>query len=434
MMSLYDYVDKRHEETPSRQNTSDADKFLSFLFPRLSMQEELSTQKEVPMFLNRKTGHIPAFMTEWPRPSIVLLILIIGTVFPNIPFLFGVQIMVLAFVQNVAYSLQSRAGNRSSNLYHLVAAILASLVFFLTLRSLVVTKVTFDVLLPYIFGTMLGSMYGTSLSTTIETKIGAAVNLGQETKGQTLPLRPAVIGLSLLLFAEFAVIQNYNASIMVGVALTALVSNLLFAALRVARNTNAYWFHLVIALIHAVAGFSTYYFMVKVNMDWYLFAPYATGAVLGSMIGAETGKRFGKYIKASWDAHDLPKDEIPLPVAPIIACLFLLLPHWSYFGFTDVVSQAQILGAALLQTCAFTVVSRARQRGHLRYLEWSSLFSNGIWFITLNILVVNKLPPSLLVPYLVGTGVGSLWGQAIAMKIEPIIGAFMDSGQKKGDS
>ena len=387
------------------------------------------------MLLNnlRRVG-IP--LHEIPRPTVIVLILIGGTLFPDIPFWESLALMALAFVQNAAYSLQSRAANRTSNLYHFIAAVFATTVFFISLTYLIHLKVTLHVLLVYILGTMLGNVYGTGLSAFIERGIGAVADLGKEKKGQTLPLRTAVIGLSLLFALQMLFIREFNTFAMVEIAVAALVASLLFAMLRVVRNTDAYWSHLALVLAQSTAGFLIYQVLVEVD-NWYLFAPYLTGSVLGSLLGAECGKRFGELIKAKWDVRTLKSDEMPLPTWQVAICALLLVPQIIYFGTNEWSAQVLILGAALLQTSAFTVVSRARQRNHAQYLEWASVFSNGIWFVTLNILVVNSLASYLWVPFLVGSGIGSLWGQAFAMRLETEISATMDtpatkaSGEKK---
>lgn len=367
---------------------------------------------------------------EIPRPSAIVVILICGTLFPDIPFWESLAIMILAFVQNAAYSLQSRAGNRTSNLYHFIAAVFATTVFFVSLTYLIHLKVTLHVLLVYILGTMLGSVYGMKLSVFIERGIGAVADLGEEKKGQVLPLRKAVLWLSLLFALQILFVREFDTFAMAEIAAAALVAGLLFAMLRVVRNTDAYWSHLVLVLTQSAAGFITYQVLVEVN-NWYLFAPYLTGSVLGSLLGAEYGKRLGERIKAKWDARVLRPDEMPLPMRQVAICALLLVPHIWYFGANHWLAQVMVLGAALLQTSAFTIVSRARQRNHEQYLEWASVFSNGIWFITLNILVVNSLASYLWVPFLVGSGIGSLWGQAFAMRLEAEISAKMDTPPEK---
>jgi uncharacterized membrane protein YfcA len=389
-----------------------------------------------------------------PRPSILIFILIWGTAFPDIPVGAALIIGMLAFVQNAGYSLQSRAGNRTSNLYHFIAAAFSTTIFYISLSYLVYLKVTLAVLLVYIFGTMLGSVYGTRLSVRLEKMIGAVADLGAEAKGQALSLWDAACGLSLLLLGEIVVLGLFYSGIISSrpsldvagvlehlelaffIACAALVANALFASLRVARSTDAYWFHMVLVLLQSAANIAVYGVLVKANGNWYLFGPYLTGSILGSLLGAEWGKRFGKFIKASYGAREVEAQEILYPWKQFIVCWLLLVPHIGYFktvGLADElwIPQLLILGAAVLQASAFTVVSRARQRNHELYLEWASVFSNGIWFVTLNILVVNSLAPYLIVPYLVGMGVGSLWGQNIAIRIENEIGATMDGALKK---
>jgi hypothetical protein len=382
-----------------------------------------------------------------PRPSIIILIMIWGTTFPDIPWKESFIIAGLAFGQNAAYSLQSRAGNRTSNLYHFIAAVFATTVFFVSLSYLVYLKVTLAVLLIYIFGTMLGSVYGTRLSLRIEHLIGAVADLGTETKGQALPLRTAVFWLSLILVGEFALL-HYNivpsrfsqdgdgVMLAVTIAAAAYVSNVLFASLRVVRSTNAYWSHLGLVLLQSAATIAIYDVLVKAGGNWYLFGPYLTGSIIGSLLGADWGKYLSAHIGASWHARKVGTQELLYPWKQFLVCSLLLVPHTAYFVVTELADtlwlpQMLVLGATVLQASAFTVVSRARQRNHELYIEWSSVFSNGIWFMTLNLLVVNEMASYLIIPYVVGMGIGSLWGQNIAIHLESEIGATMDGVLKK---
>lgn len=381
-----------------------------------------------------------------PRPSVIILVMIWGTMFPDIPWKESLIIAGLAFIQNAAYSLQSRASNRTSNLYHFIAAVFATTVFFVSLSYLVYLKVTLAVFLIYIFGTMLGSVYGTRLSLKIEHIIGAVADLGAEAKGQTLSLRTALFSLSLILVGEVALL-HYNIVpsrfsqdgegilLAVTIAGAAFVSNVLFASLRVARSTDAYWFHLILVLLQSTATIAIYGVLVETNGNWYLFGPYLTGSIIGSLLGADWGKRFGARIGASWHVRKVGAQELLYPWKQFLVSSLLLVPHTVYFAATGLADtlwlpQILVLGAAVLQASAFTVVSRARQRNHELYIEWSSVFSNSIWFMTLNLLVVNEMASYLVIPYIVGMGIGSLWGQNVAIHLEAEIGASMESGKK----
>ena len=82
-----------------------------------------------------------------------------------------------------------------------------------------------------------------------------------------------------------------------------------------------------------------------------------------------------------------------------------------------------ILALAFVQNISFTMVSRSRNRDNMTYHAICSVFSNGIWFATMHLLVVSDLTWWLLAPYVAGTVAGSLTGATISMKIERLIGA-----------
>ncbi len=82
-----------------------------------------------------------------------------------------------------------------------------------------------------------------------------------------------------------------------------------------------------------------------------------------------------------------------------------------------------ILILAFVQNISFTMVSRSRNRSNMTYHAICSVFSNGIWFLTMHQLVVADLNYWLLVPYIIGTVSGSLFGAKASMKIEKAIGA-----------
>lgn len=82
-----------------------------------------------------------------------------------------------------------------------------------------------------------------------------------------------------------------------------------------------------------------------------------------------------------------------------------------------------VLLLAFVQNISFTMVSRSRNRDNMSYHAACSVFSNGIWFLTMRELVVADLSIILILPYIVGTVVGSLTGAKVSMKIEKVLGA-----------
>lgn len=82
-------------------------------------------------------------------------------------------IMVLAFVQNISFTIVSRSRNRNNFTYHLVAAVFSNAVWFLTFRSLITNNMNLMLFVPYTIGTVSGSLTGQKISMKIEDWIGA---------------------------------------------------------------------------------------------------------------------------------------------------------------------------------------------------------------------------------------------------------------------
>jgi len=85
-----------------------------------------------------------------------------------------------------------------------------------------------------------------------------------------------------------------------------------------------------------------------------------------------------------------------------------------------------ILFLAFIQNVSFSMVSRSRNRDNMTYHAICSVFSNGLWFLTMHQLVVADLSYWLLIPYIIGTVSGSIFGAKVSMKIEKMIGAKTD--------
>lgn len=88
---------------------------------------------------------------------------------------------------------------------------------------------------------------------------------------------------------------------------------------------------------------------------------------------------------------------------------------------------ALVLCLAFAQNVSFTMVSRSRNRDSMTYHAICSIFSNGLWFLTMQQLVVADLSFALILPYIVGTVSGSIFGAKVSMRIERMIGARADS-------
>lgn len=85
-----------------------------------------------------------------------------------------VLMMIMAYAQNLSFTLVSRSRNRSSFKYHIAASVLSNFTWFITAKYLIVTHgMTWTLMLPYTVATVAGSVTGQKVSMWIEKKIGA---------------------------------------------------------------------------------------------------------------------------------------------------------------------------------------------------------------------------------------------------------------------
>lgn len=82
-------------------------------------------------------------------------------------------ILILAYIQNISFSIVSRSRNRDNITYHLIAATFSNTIWFLTMRELVTAHMTLILFIPYTIGTVLGSVTGVKVSMWIEKKLNA---------------------------------------------------------------------------------------------------------------------------------------------------------------------------------------------------------------------------------------------------------------------
>lgn len=82
-----------------------------------------------------------------------------------------------------------------------------------------------------------------------------------------------------------------------------------------------------------------------------------------------------------------------------------------------------ILVLSFVQNISFSMTGRSRNRDNMTYHAFCSVFSNGLWFLTMHHLVAASLTYWLVIPYIIGTVAGSILGAKISMRIEKLIGA-----------
>ena len=88
-----------------------------------------------------------------------------------------ILIFMLAVVQNISYTLVSRARNRDHVGNHIICSLLSNSLWFATMHVLVTTDLSLAMALPYVLGTALGSVFGAKISLVVEDKLKVTVKL-----------------------------------------------------------------------------------------------------------------------------------------------------------------------------------------------------------------------------------------------------------------
>lgn len=96
----------------------------------------------------------------------------------------------------------------------------------------------------------------------------------------------------------------------------------------------------------------------------------------------------------------------------------------------SIVSMLGLVALSFVQSVAFSLVSRSRNRSSISYHVVASIASNAVWFLTFRQLVTNNMTFALLLPYTVGTVAGSVFGVKVSMTIERWLGAESDKHLK----
>jgi len=87
-----------------------------------------------------------------------------------------VTLLLLAFIQNISFSIVSRSRNRDNIRYHIIAATFSNSIWFLTFRELVRADMNLILFIPYCIGTVAGSVFGVKISMWIERLLGASAD------------------------------------------------------------------------------------------------------------------------------------------------------------------------------------------------------------------------------------------------------------------
>jgi len=228
--------------------------------------------------------------------------------------------MLLAYGQNIAFALGSRARNRNSALYIVLTTILGTLALFFVWRVLIVQGMPLELFAPYTAATVLGSITGARISMMIERFFGIKPDdhvheesgedkkkrVAERTRRENMLWRViCAAGLVAMLATPFLT----NLSI-VGLTLV-LVAAFLNSGVHIlasrAGNRNNLPYHFVTRLFWGFGWFFLTAAAVYYEMSFAILAPYMLGSVLGNLFGYICATYVEKKLCAVMDVPDPAK-------------------------------------------------------------------------------------------------------------------------------
>lgn len=339
-------------------------------------------------------------------------------------------LMALAYMSNASYSMVSRSGVRDSVAYHAFTTLVSNFIFYLVVRHLLTSNMTMLLFIPYTVATVFGSLTGSRASQWVEERFGITTD-SAKTK-ETRESNRAKHFLLGLLGIMGIIIAVYSPTSWMTVVIAALAfgDNITFSILRRSRNTSNTTYHVFAALLKSLAWYLLFQSLSLRGMAMELFIPYCFGSILGGISGQKISAFVEKKIGATADAHLTANLAwyrlIPWKLAGLL--LILTVGTAMLWGNPKVLISLALLSGA--QQLVFSMVSRAGQRNNVLYHTISSIFSNGVWFLTFRQLQVEQWTPELYVPYALGGVAGSVTGVGASMGIEKALHIESDSKGK----
>lgn len=314
----------------------------------------------------------------------------------------AVSVFFLNFLNMGIHTFVRRSRNVGNTIFHNTGLLLQGLSYFLLFRFIAAENMSWIFFLPYAMGSILGGLLTHTFNMWAEKRIKADPDkhLIKPTHKVSrfafdIALFPWKILLALFGVAVVMIfIAPLLATIIVGLA---LIQYAVFISIKKVR----------IKVSHVLVDKK-----IKTGPEMYPIKPV---------------KKFSHF---TLDASLLVLFNI---MVMLIICSFGRINEWLTLMTKQIVFFQEspgliaiIVGLAVAQYIAFTLISRARTRKNRTYEAYSSMASNGTWLAMFGKLNMQGWSAPLFLPYVAGVMIGGNLGVGIAMHIERWFGIASD--------
>lgn len=213
-----------------------------------------------------------------------------------------VVIAGLAFGDNITFSILRRSRNTSNTTYHVFAALLKSLAWYLLFQSLSLRGMALELFVPYCFGSILGGISGQKISSFVEKKIGATADAHLSADVAWYRLIPWKL-VSLLTVLTVATAFFFGGSrILLILAVLSGSQQLVFSMVSRARQRNNVLYHTISSIFSNAVWFLTFRQLQVEKWTPELYIPYALGGTAGSVTGVGVSMGIEKALHIESDS------------------------------------------------------------------------------------------------------------------------------------
>lgn len=336
-------------------------------------------------------------------------------------------------------SMLNRSSTKNSWAYHGIVLLLSNVASYWVFQSVNVIVgvigLTYFLVIAYVAATVWGNFTGSQLSIVIEKKLGITTKLkgGGQISPQEQKVKYVLFAVLGVLTIAALIITRANYLAAISVFFLNFLNMGIHTFVRRSRNVGNTLFHNSGLLLQGLSFFLLFRFLAEENMSWVFFLPYVLGSIAGGLLTHTFNMWAEKKIKADPDKHltkpakHSSRFAIDLSLFPrkIIIALLIAAVLMIVFSGSPALA-AIIIGLAVAQYIAFTLISRARTRKNRTYEAYSSMASNGTWLAMFGKLNMQGWSAPLFLPYVVGVMIGGNIGIGIAMHIERWFGISSD--------
>ncbi len=349
-------------------------------------------------------------------------------------------LMTNAYALVAFASMLNRSSTKNSWAYHGIVLLLNSVAgywVFKSVSALVATiGLTYFLVIAYIAATVWGNFTGSKLSVVIEKKLGITTKRKNDkeppSKEEKKVKYTLLIILGVLTVLTLLVTKsNYFAAI--SIFFLNFLNMSIHTFVRRSRNIGNTLFHNTGLLVQALSYFLLFRFIAEEQMSWIFFLPYAMGSILGGLLTHTFYMWAEKKIKADPDKHlaqpakKTSRFAFDISLFPHRILRILIVATVALIALAESPAlTAIIVGLAVAQYIAFTLISRARTRKNRTYEAYASISSNGTWLALFGKLNMQGWAAPLFLPYIAGVLIGGNLGVGIAMHIERWFGIASD--------